>query len=417
MADGGHATYERARLDAVRRYDILDTPPDGAFERVTKLAARFCGAPISTISIVDEDRIWFKSAHGLSVDEVGRDPGLCASAILHDDPHIVTDAIEDPRTLNNPLVRGELGLRYYVGIPLRTSDGYTLGTLNVIDVEPREPTEAELETLRDLAAVVMDELELRLAARRTVELEAARKAADFRESLLAGISHEMRTRTSILNGVVNLEPDDEFDEDARRTMIRRHVRQLDWLINQYLDFTGIEGGRDPAVTPERVDVAELAREAQDVFAADAAIDLRVDDPLPSALADPDRTRQILIELLNNAIRFSPPDAPVTVEVQRRDGNTVSVNVTDQGPGIHPDDHGPHLRKAPPRTGEHRYGDRLVRRRDLGRGTAWPHRGRLQAGGGQPVHPGAPEDRRRCRSLLTSPGPRQRGSVPAARRRA
>lgn len=328
---------ERARLDAVRRYDILDTPPDGAFERVTKLAARFCDVPISTISIVDEDRIWFKSAHGISVDEIGRDPGLCASAIIHEDPHIVTDAIDDPRTLDNPLVRGELGLRYYVGIPLTTADGYNLGTLNVIDVEPREPTEGELDTLRDLAAVVMDELELRLAARRTIELEAAKEAAAFRESLLAGISHEMRTPISILNGLVTFEGDEGFDEAVRHEMMRRHVRQLDWLINQYLDFTGIEAGRAPTVTPEPVDLSELIGEAQVVFASDAPIRVRIDDDVPKVLADPNRTRQILVELLNNAIRFSPPDASVTIEVGAGDGHTVAVAVTDEGPGIDPDD--------------------------------------------------------------------------------
>ncbi len=328
---------EQARLDAIRRYDILDTPPDGAFDRITALAARLCDVPIATISIVDEDRIWFKSSHGLEVDEVGRDPGLCASAIFRDEPHVVTDAIEDPRTLDNPLVRGELGLRFYVGIPLTTSDGYRLGTLNVIDVEPREPTQEEIDTLTDLAAVVMDELELRLAARRTIELEAAKEAAAFRESLLAGISHEMRTPISILNGLVSLEPDDEFDAEARRTMMHRHIRQLDWMINRYLDFTSIEADRPPTVTPERVDLVELARDAQDVFAADGPIELEVDDTVPSVLADANRTRQILIELLHNAVRFSPPDARVALHVGPHDPDTVAATVEDEGPGIHPDD--------------------------------------------------------------------------------
>jgi len=157
---------ERERLDAVRRYDILDTPPDGAFDRITALAARIFDVPISIVSIVDSDRIWFKSRHGVEVDEIGRDPGLCASAILHDEPWLVTDAKLDPRTLTNPLVVGQLGLRFYAGAPLTTRDGYNLGTLNVIDTQPREVTRAQIATLVDLAAIVVDELELRLAARR-----------------------------------------------------------------------------------------------------------------------------------------------------------------------------------------------------------------------------------------------------------
>ena len=95
------------RMAAVRRYDILDTPPDGAFDRITALAARRFDVPISIISIVDYDRIWFKSHHGLDVKQIGRDPGLCASAILAEMPHILSDATLDPRSLSNPLVAGE----------------------------------------------------------------------------------------------------------------------------------------------------------------------------------------------------------------------------------------------------------------------------------------------------------------------
>lgn len=157
---------EPQRLEAVRRYEILDTPPDGAFDRITALAAKIFDVPICTISIVDHDRIWFKSHHGLDATETDREPGLCASAILHVDPWIVSDAKNDPRTLANPLVRGELGLQFYAAVPLRTGDGYNLGTLNIIDMRPREMTEEETQTLRDLAALVMDELEMRLSARR-----------------------------------------------------------------------------------------------------------------------------------------------------------------------------------------------------------------------------------------------------------
>lgn len=160
--DGGE---EQRRLAAVRRYEILDTPPDGAFDRVAALAARMLRAPIATITLVDEDRIWFKACHGLDgVREVPREPGLCASAILSDDPHIVTDARTDPRTLDNSLVRGSLGLQFYAAAPLVTPDGYRLGTINVIDREPRTISDDEVATLRDLAAVVVDEMEVRRAA-------------------------------------------------------------------------------------------------------------------------------------------------------------------------------------------------------------------------------------------------------------
>lgn len=159
---------EAARMMAVRRYDILDTPPDGAFDRTTAIASRLFNVPIAIISIVDNDRIWFKSHHGVDVAQIDREPGLCASAILQSDPWVLLDAKTDPRSLANPLVASEFGLRFYVGVPLQTSDGFNLGTLCVIDKEPRTVSQDQIDTLTDLAATVMDQMELRLAARRAV---------------------------------------------------------------------------------------------------------------------------------------------------------------------------------------------------------------------------------------------------------
>jgi two-component sensor histidine kinase len=159
---------EGERLAAVRRYDILDTPADGAFDRITALAARRFQVPISIVSIVDEDRIWFKSHHGVPVNQIGRDPGLCASAILSPEPYILTDATLDPRSLANPLVAGDFGLRFYAGVPLQTSDGHNLGTLCIIDKEPRPIDQGQIDDLRDLASIVMDQMELRLSAKRSI---------------------------------------------------------------------------------------------------------------------------------------------------------------------------------------------------------------------------------------------------------
>ena len=169
---------ELARLAAVHRYDVLDTPADGAFDRVAALAARLLDVPIAVISVVDHDRIWFKSAHGLDATEVGRDPGLCASAVLSDAPWIVTDARRDPRALTNPLVAGAFGLQFYAGAPLTTPDGYNLGMLCVIDREPRTITAQETQLLVSLAEVVVGELELRRATQAAVD-GAAQRADDL----------------------------------------------------------------------------------------------------------------------------------------------------------------------------------------------------------------------------------------------
>lgn len=142
------SALESRRLSAVRRYDILDTPPDGSFDRITALAASLFSVPIAIISIVDHARIWFQSHHGQDVEQIDRAPGLCASAILHTSPWILTDAKHDVRSLANPLVAGEFGLRFHVGVPLRTTDGFNLGTLCVIDREPRPISERQNAQLR-----------------------------------------------------------------------------------------------------------------------------------------------------------------------------------------------------------------------------------------------------------------------------
>jgi eukaryotic-like serine/threonine-protein kinase len=164
-----HPDDEAERLEAVRRLEILDTPADGAFDRITALAARLLKAPIAIVSIVDHDRIWFKSHHGVDVEQIEREPGLCASAMLHGEPWVVGDARNDPRTLANPLVAGDFGLQFYAGVPLKTKDGFGLGTLCVLDFEPRSVTQDDIANLEDLAAMVMSQLELRLESRRALQ--------------------------------------------------------------------------------------------------------------------------------------------------------------------------------------------------------------------------------------------------------
>lgn len=167
MDPSSHPENEVARMAAVHEYAILDTPPDGAFDKITSLAARLFNVPIAIVSIVDHDRIWFKSHHGLETGQIDRDPGLCASAILQGEVWVVEDAAVDPRTLANPLVTGDLGLGFYAGAPLTTREGHNLGTLCILDVKPRRMTATEEATLADLAGLVMQDLELRLDSRRS----------------------------------------------------------------------------------------------------------------------------------------------------------------------------------------------------------------------------------------------------------
>lgn len=160
---------ENQRLESLYKYEILDSPPDGCYDEMTSLAAKIFDVPIAIISLVDKDRIWFKSAHGLEVEEIPRSPGLCSSAILSDDIYIVEDARKDPRTMTNPLVAGLMGLQFYAAAPLRTKCGHHLGTFCVIDKEPRTISVKESSILMQLSRVVIEHFELRLQSRLLVK--------------------------------------------------------------------------------------------------------------------------------------------------------------------------------------------------------------------------------------------------------
>jgi two-component sensor histidine kinase len=195
---------EQERLAIVRRYDILDTPPDEAFDRVTRMAARLLKMQAAFISIVDEDRIWFKSRQGVDVGQMRRDSSLCTSCIHQEEPLLIADTRVDSRTSANPPVIGELHIRFYLGTPLRTRDGFNLGTLCVVDRVPRTVSDAEVTVLVDLAAVVMDELEFRLAAKRAEQAyrdELAR--AELREDYISGLTRELVHRSKNLLTVVH----------------------------------------------------------------------------------------------------------------------------------------------------------------------------------------------------------------------
>jgi serine/threonine protein kinase len=152
------------------RSAILDTIPDEALHRVTAMAARLFSAPISIVSVVDHDRTWFRSHYGPDVEQIARDVDLTTATIPHAEPVIIQDGRSDPRSQDSHLVTGPLGLRFYVGVPLKRTDGQTIGTLSVLDFTPRSASATEVANLQDLAALVVAQLETRHEGLRTVEM-------------------------------------------------------------------------------------------------------------------------------------------------------------------------------------------------------------------------------------------------------
>jgi len=152
---------EAERIRALHELGLLDTEPEGRFDRLTRLARRLFDVPTALVTLVDRDRQWFKSANGLDARELPRDTSFCGHAILADDILCIRDARSDERFADNPLVTGEPYIRFYAGCPVRSAGGHNLGTLCLIDSRPRGLDEDEWIDLRDLAGLVERELQLR----------------------------------------------------------------------------------------------------------------------------------------------------------------------------------------------------------------------------------------------------------------
>lgn len=151
-------TNEASRLTALRSLNILDTPAEERFDRLTRMAKRMFRVPIALVSIIDENRQWFKSNDGLEACETPRNISFCGHAILGDDIFLISDTLADARFADNPLVVGHPKVRFYAGCPLRSTGGLKVGTLCIIDAQPRDFDEEDAIALRDLAAMVADEL-------------------------------------------------------------------------------------------------------------------------------------------------------------------------------------------------------------------------------------------------------------------
>jgi PAS domain S-box-containing protein len=208
---------EGRRLEALRRYYLLDTPPEAALDRITRLTARLFKAPISLVTLVDEKRQWFKSAYGLNLSETPREHAFCAHTIQSPEVMQVPDATADERFRENPLVTAHPDIRFYAGAPLRTPDGHHLGTLCILDRKPRPAlTPEERGLLSDLAHTVMDELELRLA---TIAAAASSSREVVSEGRITALSDSLRFSETALRAVLDTLPVAVWIADSRGRLV------------------------------------------------------------------------------------------------------------------------------------------------------------------------------------------------------
>lgn len=209
---------QQRRLAALRDFEILDTDPEQEFDEIVKLAAAACGTAISVVNFIDAERQWFKAETGLGVRETPLATSICAHVILQEEFVEIRDTLEDPRMQDNPLCCGEPGLRFYAGALLTTQEGLPLGTLCVLDYQPRELTALQRDTLRVLARQVMAMLEMRKALR----------SADI---LRREVDHRVKNSLQSLSSFTNLQARAFASEDAKLalSMVKTRIDALTQL--------------------------------------------------------------------------------------------------------------------------------------------------------------------------------------------
>lgn len=326
---------ETARLAAVRRLRVLDTRPEEAIDRVVGLARDVLNVQVAAVSLVDRDRLWFKSLIGAPIAHVPRELAFCGHAILGNDVFVVPDARADERFADNPFVTGEAGIRFYAAAPLLSPDGHAVGTLCILDRTPRILTEMEAHTLRRLGDIAAETLQQRLA---TLHAEAEGRA---KAQFIAGLGYDLRTPLTSILGFADLLSDGTLDDSQRQEFlatIQRNGRQLLSVINDMLDYARIEAGTllveqrpfpvaDLLIEVER-DVRPLAQEKNVAFSVEA--DARAGSTL---FSDPGRARQILATLAASAIRLTDR-GPVSLHARPgAEHGHVRFDIVDGGAGL------------------------------------------------------------------------------------
>ena len=349
---------DEERLRALYRYQILDTDAEQVFDDMTTLAAYILDVPIALVSLIDRERQWFKSAHGLERGETDRESSFCGHAVASKSMLLVPDTSRDHRFSDNPHVVGDPYVAFYVGIPLITHDGYALGTVCAIDRKPREVTPEQIELLEALARQTMKQLDLRAELLRRDELMRAQRALEEqKDAFIATVNHELRTPLTSIRGSLGLLQGGvagALSPDASE-LVNVATRNCSRLLRLVSDMLDLEKLQNDAMQLDKqlVDPLDLVRESieqNEGFAAEEQVSLRVRTVarLPAVLADPDRMLQVLDNLLSNAIKYSPRHSEVVISLEEAD-NAIRLAVYDHGPGV-PDEFRENLFKKFARSG-------------------------------------------------------------------
>jgi signal transduction histidine kinase len=341
---------ETDRLAALYALDILDSAPEQDFDDIVALASNVCGTPMSLVTLVDTDRQWFKARVGTDLFETSRELSFCAHAILGRDLLVVPDTSKDARFSDNPLVDAREGIRFYAGAPLVTTDGFALGTLCVVDKEPRTLDIEQLQALRALARQVTAQMELRrhaiALANTTARLQELERRKDDLAALVGG---ELRAPLKLVNAYLEKLGTTGYQDGEMADLVGRaaagHIRGFLDLMHHLTSMAEAGFGTE-SLHMRQIDLTRITQRAVEAVRPIAAskqiwILNQAGGPALPIIADPVRLEQVLTHLLFAAVKYTPTGGRVRVGTEIESGPTVRVDDMDLPNGMRPELY-PHL---------------------------------------------------------------------------
>jgi signal transduction histidine kinase len=336
---------ETDRLAALYALDILDSPAEQDFDDIVKLASNICGTPVSLVSLLDSDRQWFKARIGTDLTETNRDVSFSSHAVLGRDLLVVPDATKDARFADNPQVTQQDGIRFYAGAPLITTDGFALGTLCVIDREPRRLDIEQLQALRALARQATSQMELRrhsiALANTTARLQELERRKDDLANLVGGsLRAPLRLMSSYLEKLGDTGSHDAEMADLVGRATSGHIRGFLDLM-RHLTSMADAGFGSETLHMRQIDLTRITQRAVEAVRPIAAtkqiwILNQAGGPSLPIIADPVRLEQVLTHLLFAAVKYTPAGGRVRVGTEIESGPTVRLDDMDLPDGLRPD---------------------------------------------------------------------------------
>lgn len=325
---------ELERLNAVRSYDILDSLPDDDYDNITQLIASICDIPIALITLLDEDRNFFKSHYGIPFGESPRDTSFCGHAILEDDILIVPDARKDERFIDNPLLKEQQAI-FYAGVPLINPEGYPLGTICVFDHQPRELTDEQINTLKTLSKQVVNLLELR---RKNESLEKAKKELEVRNQQLkrfaSHVSHDLKSPLSNIISLTTLlreENENLHSNDSKEYV--NYIEDSAQILKNYIDGILKYYKTDELVNAkkENIKLSDISEDIKQLLISNN--DQLIYEESEIKNVNKPAIAQILINLVDNALKYNDKDSRVVKIDYESVKDYHRFNVSDNGIGI------------------------------------------------------------------------------------